>query len=161
MQPQLSSRVDKSQIVTFYDPRLTTIVESSAQPLSVPSIVTVEATAVAKIFFETHFNKMLTTPDARRQRCRELEEKLLNLSLSPEVCRQAAKLQLQYESESLRRDRVLKSRSSKSSPPLQISDNTFDPKALSLFFLGDLPCNQPFSKRHLCPFSIFTSIVFN
>jgi len=46
-------------------------------PLVMPSVVTVETTATAKIFFETHFNSILSANHTPRSlRRRELEEKL-------------------------------------------------------------------------------------
>ena len=110
---------DNSQILTFFDPRLSTIVEgcdrtgpqeapSEDIPKHLASIVTVEAAATAKIFLETHFNNVLARQSARSQRLQELEA--LNLPL--DVQEQAYDLWLQQETDHLRRDRVLKSKTS-------------------------------------------------
>lgn len=76
-----------------------------------PSIVTVEATATAKIFFETHFNSIFSGTDPRSQRLRELEDRLHVLPVSAEERLQARKAWLAQESEYLRQSRVLKTRS--------------------------------------------------
>ncbi|KAI9803843.1 MAG: hypothetical protein M1825_001723 [Sarcosagium campestre] len=50
-----------------------------------PSIITVELTAAAKIFFETHFNRLMSAKDAPRQlRLARLEEELRSELLSDE-----------------------------------------------------------------------------
>jgi serine/threonine protein kinase len=112
--------IDKSQILTFFDPGPSTIVEvcdrggqreqHSPTPEHFPSIVTVESTATAKIFFETHFNNILARQLARRQRLQELEERLQVLEFSRDHWEHAYQLWLEQESESLRQDRVLKSK---------------------------------------------------
>jgi serine/threonine protein kinase len=75
---------------------------------SFASIITVEATAIAKIFLETYFNNILAKQSGRLQRLQELEAKLQPLELSPDVREHAYQLWLQQESESLRQDRVLR-----------------------------------------------------
>ena len=76
-----------------------------------PTVVTVETTANAKIFFETHFNSILachTSP--RSQRRHDLEIRLSNEHLSSEQ-RQIERLAWKrQESEYLRQTRVLKSK---------------------------------------------------
>lgn len=78
-----------------------------------PTVVTVETTANAKIFFETHFNTILaghTNP--RSQRRHDLEFRLSNEHLSSEQ-RQIERLAWErQESEYLRQTRVLKSKTS-------------------------------------------------
>ena len=85
--------------------KLSTISETTLP--NIPSIVTVEATATAKIFFETHFNLVLSGVRPRSIRRRELEERLRAISLSPETQRRARKAWLKQESEHLRQERVL------------------------------------------------------
>lgn len=110
-------RVDKTQIISFYDPRLSTIREVGRPPVHLPSIRTVEATAVAKIFFETHFNALLAHPNPRRQRRQNLEDRLaaLKIPINGNVRKVATQLWLQQETESLRQDRVLRSKSNNAS----------------------------------------------
>ena len=76
-----------------------------------PTVVTVETTANAKIFFETHFNSILaghTSP--RSQRRRDLEARLSKEHLSSER-REIERLAWErQESEYLRQTRVLKSK---------------------------------------------------
>ncbi|PGH13027.1 AGC/NDR/NDR protein kinase [Polytolypa hystricis UAMH7299] len=80
-------------------------------PVVVPSIITVEATATAKIFFETHFNSLLSGESPRLQRHRQLEERLYSLPLSLEERTRARRAWILQESEYLRHHRVLKTRS--------------------------------------------------
>ena len=86
--------------------RLNTIQEAP----QMPSIVTVEATATAKIFFETHFDKLMTDVSPRAQRFEDFDNKLSRLNLSIEAHEQARQLWAQQESEYLRQDRVLKAK---------------------------------------------------
>lgn len=77
-----------------------------------PTIVTVETTANAKIFFETHFNSILSgqaTPRSLRRH--ELEVKLRSNTLSPEERHQERCIWAEQESEYLRQSRVLKTKS--------------------------------------------------
>lgn len=76
-----------------------------------PSIVTVEATATAKIFFETHFNSILSGTSPRSRRLRELEGQLCSLPVSSEERRRLINAWIIQESEYLRQSRVLKTRS--------------------------------------------------
>ncbi|KAJ9215504.1 hypothetical protein DTO166G4_2874 [Paecilomyces variotii] len=76
-----------------------------------PSIVTVEATATAKIFFETHFNSILSRTCPRSRRLRELEGQLRSLPISSEERRRLINAWVVQESEYLRQSRVLKTRS--------------------------------------------------
>ncbi|WEW58047.1 hypothetical protein PRK78_003514 [Emydomyces testavorans] len=77
----------------------------------VPSIVTVETAASAKIFFETYFNELLSGESPRSQRQRELEERLYLSHLCSEERLRAKLAWYRQESDHLRQDRVLKSRS--------------------------------------------------
>ena len=77
-----------------------------------PTIVTVETTANAKIFFETHFNSILSgqaTPRSLRRH--ELELKLVSDTISPEDRHRERCLWAEQESQYLRQYRVLKSKS--------------------------------------------------
>ncbi|MCJ1473352.1 hypothetical protein MMC13_002003 [Lambiella insularis] len=77
-----------------------------------PTIVTVETTANAKIFFETHFNSILSgqaTPRSLRRH--ELEVNLHSNNLSPEDRHQGRIMWAEQESEYLRQSRVLKAKS--------------------------------------------------
>ena len=75
------------------------------------SIMTVEATATAKIFFETHFNTILNKMDHRELRRHELETRLADLELPDSVAVRARMAHERQESENLRLSRVFKSSS--------------------------------------------------
>ncbi|KAI9886599.1 MAG: deoxycytidyl transferase [Watsoniomyces obsoletus] len=80
-------------------------------PLEAPSIVTVETTASAKIFFETHFNSIFATPvTPRSQRRRTLEQQLLNQSLTFDERAKIRRLWARRESGHLRQLRALKTK---------------------------------------------------
>ncbi|PYH87601.1 kinase-like protein [Aspergillus ellipticus CBS 707.79] len=76
-----------------------------------PSVVTVEATANAKVFFETHFNTVFCGADPRSQRRQELEQYIYGLPLSPEERARIWDNWVTQERHYLRQCRVLKSRS--------------------------------------------------
>ncbi|KAI9701884.1 MAG: hypothetical protein M1836_001228 [Candelina mexicana] len=87
-------------------------VVSQAPLVVTPSIITVETTATAKIFFETHFNRILfgrNTPRSLRRR--ELELRLQAEPLSSEQRMRERSLWARLESEHLRQSRVQKARS--------------------------------------------------
>ena len=76
-----------------------------------PTIITVETTANAKIFFETHFNLILgghTSPRSLRRR--ELELRLQAEQTSAEQRRRERCFWVDQESEHLRQTRILKTR---------------------------------------------------
>lgn len=81
-------------------------------PLAIiPTIVTVETTANAKIFFETHFNSILSNElSPRAQRRNDLELSLRKAELSAEQCQRKRVDWATKESEYLRRSRVLRSK---------------------------------------------------
>lgn len=82
-----------------------------APPVINPTVVTVETTANAKIFFETHFNSLLaghTSP--RSMRRNDLEFRLESQSMSEEQRQQERSAWAAHESEHLRQTRVLKSK---------------------------------------------------
>lgn len=80
-------------------------------PFSVASIVTVEATTSAKVFFETYFNEMFAGDSPRVRRRRELEERLYSLPLTAEERQNAREAWNRQESDYLRTGRALKARS--------------------------------------------------
>ena len=87
-------------------PRLTPIPEGAVLPGL--SIVTVEATATAKTFFEAHFNLLLNGPDARAKRRSELEKKLKELHLPVNVQHRILSAWERNESDNLRLERAFK-----------------------------------------------------
>ena len=100
----------KDQTLSFtHDPsrltQLNTIPEG--QVLQGLSIATVEATATAKIFFETHFNKVLcrTSPQSTRQD--DFEERLLQLNLPRNLEDKARRVYSRHSSDTLRQSRLL------------------------------------------------------
>ncbi len=79
-----------------------------------PTIVTVETTANAKIFFETHFNSILSGHISPRSlRRRELELRLQAEQLSAEQRHRERGIWAACESEHLRQTRVLRTRTNK------------------------------------------------
>ncbi|PYH67519.1 serine/threonine-protein kinase [Aspergillus vadensis CBS 113365] len=76
-----------------------------------PSIVTVEAAANAKVFFETYFNNVFCGTDPRSQRRQELEQYMYGLPLGPEERARIWDNWITQERHYLRQCRVLKSRS--------------------------------------------------
>lgn len=98
------------------------IEESSSQYLKIPceeaptagtpSVNTVESVTAAKVFFETHFNFLLSDSSTPRSlRLKKLEHKLWQTSSSVEGREKAYKGWLQAETDHLRQVRVLKSSS--------------------------------------------------
>ena len=76
-----------------------------------PTIVTVETTANAKIFFETHFNCLLAAQASPRSlRRHDLESRLEATTMSEEQREQERAAWAAFESEHLRQTRVLKSK---------------------------------------------------
>lgn len=78
-----------------------------------PSIVTVESAAVAKVFFETHFNAIYSPQESRKQRFRELQAHLHVLPFSNEERLEIQKAWASQETEYLRQTRVLKTQSNR------------------------------------------------
>ena len=91
---------------------LTPIPEATSAPLMVlPTVFTVESTANAKIFFETHFNALLAGhASPRTMRRRIFESRLKDLPISQEQRRQEYSAWALGESEHLRQTRILKSK---------------------------------------------------
>lgn len=79
-------------------------------PNTSPSIITVEAAANAKVFFESYFNSVFSRVDARSQRQHELEEYLYSMPFSAEEQVMIWKSWIAQEREYLRQCRVLKTR---------------------------------------------------
>ena len=82
-----------------------------APPVISPTVVTVETTANAKVFFETHFNSLLAgraTPRSIRRN--DLELRLDSQPMSEEQRQQERAAWAVFESEHLRRTRLLKSK---------------------------------------------------
>lgn len=76
-----------------------------------PTIITVESTANAKIFFETHFDTLLSSQiSPRSQRRHDLESYLRTSALSSEQRQEELAAWANKETEHLRRSRVLKSK---------------------------------------------------
>ncbi|RAK77345.1 serine/threonine-protein kinase [Aspergillus fijiensis CBS 313.89] len=76
-----------------------------------PSIITVEAAANAKVFFETYFNSVFCGTDLRSQRQHELEQYIYGLPLAPEERARIWETWIIQERQYLRQCRVLKSHS--------------------------------------------------
>lgn len=77
-----------------------------------PSVSTVESAAAAKVYFETHFNTLLSSdPSPRQERRRLVESQLAVLPLSREEKAERLKQWRLQESNHLRQSRVLKSKS--------------------------------------------------
>lgn len=76
-----------------------------------PTMITVETTANAKIFFETHFNSLLAGHASPRSiRRNDLEARLESQLLSEEQRQQERSAWTSYETDHLRQSRVLKSK---------------------------------------------------
>lgn len=106
--PSDTANLASAEIIAREKP-LTPIQE--APPVVTPTVITVETTANAKIFFETHFNSLLAGHASPRSiRRNDLELRLNSQSLSDEQRRQERSAWVAYESEHLRQTRVLKSK---------------------------------------------------
>lgn len=84
-----------------------TITESTF-PIIAPSILTVEATAVAKVFLELYFNSIFQNCNPRAQRQQELEQRMHSFQLAPDEQFAARCNWLLQENEHLRQCRTLK-----------------------------------------------------
>lgn len=78
-----------------------------------PSIVTVESTAVAKVFFETYFNTIHSLQESRKRRLHELQAHLHLLPFSIEERLEVQNAWARQETEHLRQTRALKTRSNR------------------------------------------------
>ena len=106
--PSETANVATAEIIVREKP-LTPIQEA---PLVItPTVVTVETTANAKIFFETHFSSLLAGHASPRSiRRNDLEIRLESQSMSEEQRQQERSAWAAYENEHLRQTRVLKSK---------------------------------------------------
>jgi serine/threonine protein kinase len=82
---------------------------NGTEPEILPSIRTVEATSVAKIYLELYFNSIFQNENLRRQRQLELEQQIYSFELSPEECSVTRRNWILRENDYLRQCRVLKS----------------------------------------------------
>lgn len=88
-----------------------TPIEETPAMMPVPTVVTVETTANAKIFFETHFDSILSGKlSPRSLRRHELESRFQRKKMSLEQRQIEREIWQSKETEHLRRARVLKSR---------------------------------------------------
>lgn len=88
-----------------------TPIEETPAMMPVPTVVTVETTANAKIFFETHFDSILSGKlSPRSLRRHELESRFQRRKMSSEQRQIEREIWQSKETEHLRRARVLKSR---------------------------------------------------
>lgn len=79
---------------------------------ALPSVVTVENVAAAKVYFETHFHKVLMEPNSPRSiRLKKLEQRMADLGFAHDQRVEARRQWNQAESDHLRQIRVLKSTS--------------------------------------------------
>ena len=77
-----------------------------------PSVVTVESVAAAKVYFETHFNRLLMGPSSPRSlRLKKFEQRMAELSYPHDQRLKARDHWNRSESDHLRQMRVLKSTS--------------------------------------------------
>ena len=77
------------------------------KPLQGLTISTVEATATAKIFFETHFNRVLGRTNTHSTRYDDFEARLLQLNLPRNLEDKARRVYARHTSDTLRQSRVL------------------------------------------------------
>lgn len=106
----------RDKLLPPIDETLTEYDDGSVTPLAYrkPTIATVESTANAKIFFETYFNMILSenaTPRSLRRK--ELELRLQTEALSIEQRQQERYFWALQESDYLRQNRVLKSKTNR------------------------------------------------
>ena len=88
--------------------RVLTIPVQDAPIAANPSVVTVERTAAAKVYFETHFHKLLMEPSSPRSiRRKKFEQKVADLGYSHDERAQAREQWIRAESDHLRQRRVL------------------------------------------------------
>jgi serine/threonine protein kinase len=81
----------------------------AAEPEVLPSIKTVEATSVAKVYLELYFNSIFQNKDLRQQRQLELEQHIYSFELTAEECSMTRHNWILRENDYLRKCRALKS----------------------------------------------------
>lgn len=82
----------------------------SRSPTTTPSILTVEAASVAKVFLELYFNSLFQNSDPRLERQHELEHHIFAFQAPPEEQTTIRRNWMLQENEHLRQCRVLKTR---------------------------------------------------
>ncbi|RMZ80875.1 hypothetical protein DV737_g2756, partial [Chaetothyriales sp. CBS 132003] len=87
-------------------PKLATIPEGDFPPSI--SVLTVEAAAAAKVFFETYFDTLVCGPNARQYRGWNLDQRLRQLQLPRQLQYRARRTLAVYESNNLRHYRRMK-----------------------------------------------------
>lgn len=80
----------------------------SRSPVTTPSILTVEAASVAKVFLELYFSSLFQNLDPRLQRQHELEQHMFASQAAPEEQSTIRRNWLLQENEHLRQCRILK-----------------------------------------------------
>ncbi|KIX98303.1 uncharacterized protein Z520_05604 [Fonsecaea multimorphosa CBS 102226] len=103
---------------------LSPIPESICSPP--PTIRTVEAAATTKIFFELHFNSIFHGPSPRAIRCKDLEKRMRELHLPPDIRDRARKAWELAKSENLRQRRVLKNTTNQAKASQGVSVGGFE-----------------------------------
>jgi hypothetical protein len=101
-----TDRAVRFTLDTNLQSRLSPIPEGAALPGL--SILTVEATATAKIFLETYFNECYRSPFIRASKRHDLETTMYQLQMSPFAQDRVKKAWQESESDHLRLSRVLK-----------------------------------------------------
>lgn len=99
--------------------RLSPIAEADAHPRV--TIATIEAAAITKIFFETHFNRILFGPRPRSLRRKEFVTKLNGIGLPVESRERGLRLWHRHQSDQLRQERVLGTQGSEQKSRLGLS----------------------------------------
>lgn len=94
---------------------LGTIQEKEDDQIVTPTVVTAERAAAAKIYLETYYNELFTTPSQRDRRLRLMEGELWHLGdmIPPNEKERMRKEFFRNESNHLRQTRVLKARTAK------------------------------------------------
>lgn len=102
-------------VLEFANANLGTIKEKEDEQTVTPTVITAEKAAAAKIFLETYYNELFTTPSQREKRLRLLEGELWHLGdIVPADEKERQRKQfLRNESNHLRQTRVLKARTAK------------------------------------------------
>jgi serine/threonine protein kinase len=105
---------DGRETAVMHWPSLSEINEASSAPdtnviIVSPSIKTVEATSVAKVYLELYFNSIFHNKDSRQQRQLDLEQHIYAFELTPEERLMTRHNWVLRENDYLRQCRVLKS----------------------------------------------------
>jgi serine/threonine protein kinase len=104
---------DRHETAVTYKPPVSDIDDASKPPETtisiVPSIKTVEATSVAKVYLELYFNSIFQNKDSRQERQLQLEQYIFTYDLTPEERMMTRHNWVLRENDYLRQCRVLKS----------------------------------------------------